>query len=73
MPWKETLLENSTRLHMNQSALQAIGGVYLSISMLKLNWRDQYYAVRLLSQSPGGLRPPALAASPGVYSSVCSP
>ena len=33
---KETLLENSTRLHMNQSALQAISGVYLSIFYVNL-------------------------------------
>ena len=43
---KETLLENSERLHMNQSALQAISGVYVCIFYVNLT-DDQYYAVRL--------------------------
>ena len=43
---KETLSENSERLHMSQSALQAISGVFVSIFYVDLN-KDQYYAVRL--------------------------
>lgn len=43
---KETLSENSERLHMNQSALQAISGVYDSIFYVNLS-EDHYYAVRL--------------------------
>ena len=43
---KEALLENSERLHMSQSALQAISGVYVSIFYVNLT-ADEYYAVRL--------------------------
>lgn len=43
---KETLSESSERLHMSQSALQAISGVYISIFYVNLS-EDQYYAVRL--------------------------
>lgn len=43
---KETLSENSQRLHMNQSALNAISGVYVSIFYVNLT-EDRYYAVRL--------------------------
>lgn len=43
---KEKLSENSERLHMSQSALQAISGVYLSILYINLT-DNQYYAVRL--------------------------
>ena len=60
---KETLLENSTRLHMNQSALQAISGVYLSIFYVNLT-EDQYYAVRL-SQAREGLPFPRIGSFSG--------
>lgn len=43
---KETLSENSTRLHMSQSALQVISDVYISIFYVNLT-ENQYYAVRL--------------------------
>ena len=43
---KEALSENTERLHMSQSALQAISGVYISIVYVNLT-ADQYYAVRL--------------------------
>lgn len=43
---KSKLSENSERLHMNQSALQAISGVYVSIYYVNLQ-KDVYYAVRL--------------------------
>ena len=43
---KEALSENSERLHMSQSALQAISGVYISIFYVNLT-QDRYYAVRL--------------------------
>lgn len=43
---KETLSENSERLHINQSALQAISGVFNSIFYVNLT-EDLYYAVRL--------------------------
>ncbi|WP_419491278.1 ATP-binding protein [Anaerotruncus massiliensis (ex Liu et al. 2021)] len=43
---KETLSENSERLHMSQSALQAISGMYVSIFYVNLT-ADEYYAVRL--------------------------
>lgn len=43
---KETLSENSERLHMSQSALQAISGVYVSIFYVNLT-KDEYYGVRL--------------------------
>ncbi|WP_343208421.1 ATP-binding protein [Anaerolentibacter hominis] len=43
---KETLSENNERLHLSQSALQAISGVYMSIFYVNLT-KDQYYAVRL--------------------------
>lgn len=43
---KETLSENSERLHMSQSALQAVSGVYISIFYVNL-WEDRYYGVRL--------------------------
>ncbi|RZS92409.1 ATP-binding protein [Cuneatibacter caecimuris] len=43
---KETISENNERLHMNQSALQAISGVYNGIFYVNLT-EDQYYAVRL--------------------------
>lgn len=60
---KETLLENSTRLHMNQSALQAISGVYLSIFYVNLTG-GQYYAVRL-SQAGRGLPFPRIGSFSG--------
>ena len=61
---KETLSENSERLHMSQSALQAISGVYVSIFYVNLT-EDQYYAVRL-PQARGRRCPSrAPAASPG--------
>lgn len=43
---KSELSENSERLYMNQSALQAINGVYVSIFYVNLE-EDTYYAVRL--------------------------
>ncbi|MFR9190356.1 MAG: PAS domain-containing protein, partial [Anaerotruncus massiliensis (ex Togo et al. 2019)] len=43
---KETLSENSERLHMSQSALQAISGMYVSIFYVNLT-ANEYYAVRL--------------------------
>lgn len=43
---KERLSENSQRLHMSQSALQAISGTYVCILYVNLT-EDQYYAVRL--------------------------
>ena len=43
---KETLSENTERLHMSQSALQAISGMYASIFYVNLT-DDEYYAVRL--------------------------
>lgn len=43
---KETLSENSERLHMSQSALQAISGVYVSIFYVNLS-KNEYYGVRL--------------------------
>ncbi|BDF69956.1 hypothetical protein CE91St41_28170 [Oscillospiraceae bacterium] len=43
---KETLSANRERLHMSQSALQAISGVYLCIFYVNLAG-DSYYAVRL--------------------------
>lgn len=42
---KSKLSENSERLFMNQSALQAINGVYVSIFYVDLK-EDTYYAVR---------------------------
>lgn len=43
---KSELSENSQRLYMSQSALQAINGVYVSIFYVDLNM-DSYYGVRL--------------------------
>lgn len=43
---KETLSESSERLHMSQSALQAISDVFVSIFYVNLS-EDQYYTVRL--------------------------
>lgn len=43
---KSLLSENSERLYMNQSALQAINGVYVSVFYVNL-LQDSYYAVRL--------------------------
>lgn len=43
---KETLSENTERLHMSQSALQVISGVYVGIFYVNLT-EDHYYAVRL--------------------------
>lgn len=43
---KSLLFENSERLYMNQSALQAINGVYVSMFYVNL-LQDSYYAVRL--------------------------
>ncbi len=43
---KSKLSENSERLYMSQSALQAINGVYMSIFYVNLP-EDSYYAVRL--------------------------
>ena len=43
---KSELSENSERLYMNQSALQAINGVYVSVFYVNLE-EDTYYAVRL--------------------------
>lgn len=43
---KQTLSANIQELHMNQSALQAISGVYMAIYYIDLP-ADRYYAVRL--------------------------
>lgn len=43
---KSLLFENSERLHMNQSALLAINGVYVSIFYVNLP-QDSYYGVRV--------------------------
>lgn len=43
---KSLLFENSEHLYMNQSALQAINGVYVSMFYVNLI-QDSYYAVRL--------------------------
>ena len=43
---KSELSENSEHLYMNQSALQAINGVYVSIFYVDLQ-KDSYYGVRL--------------------------
>ena len=43
---KSLLSENSEHLYMNQSALQAINGVYVSMFYVNLI-QDSYYAVRL--------------------------
>lgn len=53
---KSKLSENSERLYMNQSALQAINGVYVSIFYVNLQ-EDSYYAVRLPEISRGGILP----------------
>lgn len=43
---KSKLSENNERLQMNQSALQAINGVYVSVFYVDLQ-KDSYYAVRM--------------------------
>ncbi|WP_455619501.1 ATP-binding protein [Eisenbergiella sp.] len=50
---KTILSENEARLHMNQSALQAINDVYVSIYYVNL-CHDSYYAVRLPEADKGG-------------------
>lgn len=50
---KSLLFESSERLHMNQSALQAINGVYASIFYVNL-LQDSYYAVRLADAASEG-------------------
>ena len=49
---KSKLSENSERLYMSQSALQAINGVYMSIFYVNLP-EDSYYAVRLPERAVG--------------------
>lgn len=49
---KQTLSENMEELHMNQSALQAISGVYMSIYYVDLS-SGRYYAVRIPDQRSG--------------------
>lgn len=61
---KSKLSENSERLYMSQSALQAINGVYVSIFYVNLS-QDSYYAVRLPEASKGAGLP-----RNGAYSSV---
>ena len=51
---KSLLFESSERLHMNQSALQAINGAYVSIFYVNL-LQDSYYAVRLANAASGGV------------------
>lgn len=53
---KAKLSENSERLYMNQSALQAINGVYVSIFYVDLE-KDSYYAVRLTEGFRGPVFP----------------
>ena len=53
---KTILSENEARLHMNQSALQAINDVYVSIFYVNLCC-DSYYAVRLPEAEKGGILP----------------
>lgn len=49
---KSKLSENSERLHMSQSALLAVNGVYASIFYVNLQ-EDSYYAVRMPEASKG--------------------
>lgn len=53
---KSKLSENSERLYMSQSALQAINGVYVSIFHVNL-LEDSYYAVRLPEARRGAVLP----------------
>ena len=53
---KAKLSENSERLYMSQSALQAINGVYVSIFYVNLP-EDSYYAVRLPEARSGAVLP----------------
>lgn len=53
---KTILSENEERLHMNQSALQAINDVYVSIFYVNLCC-DSYYAVRLPEAENGDVLP----------------
>lgn len=53
---KSKLWENSERLHMSQSALLAVNGVYDSIFYVNLQ-EDSYYAVRLPEAADGVLLP----------------
>ena len=53
---KSKLSENSERLYMSQSALQAINGVYMSIFYVNLP-EDSYYAVRLPEARGGAVLP----------------
>lgn len=50
---KSELSENSEHLYMNQSALQAVNGVYVSIFYVDLE-ADSYYAVRLPDAGSSG-------------------
>lgn len=53
---KTKLSENSERLEMNQSALQAINGVYVSIFYVDMR-KDSYYAVRMPEAGKGATLP----------------
>lgn len=64
---KSELSENSEHLYMNQSALQAINGVYVSIFYVDLE-ADSYYAVRLPEAGSSG----SLARSGPYSSQLCS-
>lgn len=55
---KSKLSENSERLYMSQSALNAINGVYVSIFYINLQ-EDSYYAVRLPEASESAALPRA--------------
>ncbi len=61
---KSLLFENSERLHMNQSALLAINGVYVSIFYVNLP-QDSYYGVRVPDARETKLLPRA-----GKFSSI---
>lgn len=61
---KSLLFENSERLHMNQSALLAINGVYVSIFYVNLH-QDSYYGVRVPDARETKLLPRA-----GKFSSI---
>lgn len=53
---KTKLSENSERLEMNQSALQAINGVYVSIFYVDMH-KDSYYTVRMPEAGKGAALP----------------
>ncbi len=53
---KSKLFENSERLYMNQSALQAINDVYISMFYVDL-FQDNYYAVRMPEVNEGDILP----------------